>query len=38
MFEFSDFHVDNPNSATNFLDMVDNKVSSLNLSVVWILH
>ena len=37
-FETSDFSVDNPNSTVNFLDMVDNKVSSLNLSVVWILH
>jgi len=37
-FEISDFHVDNPNSAVNFLDLTDNKVSSLNLSVVWILH
>ena len=38
MVETADFHVDNPNSATNFLDMIDTKMSSLNLSVVWILR
>jgi hypothetical protein len=38
MVETSDFHVDNPNSTVNFLDMIDTKMSSLNLSVVWILH
>jgi len=38
MMETSDFHVDNPNSPTNFLDIVDTKMSSLNLTVVWILH
>jgi OOP family OmpA-OmpF porin/outer membrane immunogenic protein len=38
MVETSDFHVDDPNSTVNFVDMVDTKMTSLNLSVVWILH
>lgn len=39
MVETSDFHVPNPNSTTNnILDMVDTKMTSLNLSLVWILH
>ena len=38
MIETADFHVDDPNATPNILDMVNTKMSSLNLSIVWILH